>query len=289
MEILGHNDTPKSIYWGTAPTGMPHIGYLIPFGHLKKFMAKGIEVKVLIADKHAIIEGVSPDVVEYRCAIYETIIRHFLGPDVTIVRGSSFQDTAAYNNDLFQYARKTTVTRAIRAASGVVKGAEDPTVTDILYPLMQALDDRYMGTEGQMGGTDQRRIFALSRSLVNTKTTPLTHFIHPMMATAAGKMSSSNNVGKIAFDFSNKNIRRSVSRINPDYIPAEDCMLLQIYHACEGFVEGFTPDPNMGQKWLLGQVTTQDLNILVSDMLISIITPLREKLDAGIIKAARFG
>ncbi|KAF8425417.1 hypothetical protein L210DRAFT_3567467, partial [Boletus edulis BED1] len=35
-------------YWGTAPTGRPHIGYYVPLTKIADFLRAGVEVKVLL-------------------------------------------------------------------------------------------------------------------------------------------------------------------------------------------------------------------------------------------------
>ena len=48
-EILEKGQRPVRCYWGTAPTGRPHIGYFVPFTKLADFLKAGVEVKVLLA------------------------------------------------------------------------------------------------------------------------------------------------------------------------------------------------------------------------------------------------
>jgi tRNA synthetases class I (W and Y) len=50
-EILDKGERPVRAYWGTAPTGRPHIGYFVPFTKLADFLTAGTEVKVLLAGK----------------------------------------------------------------------------------------------------------------------------------------------------------------------------------------------------------------------------------------------
>ncbi len=48
-KILEEGERPVRAYWGTAPTGRPHIGYFVPFTKLADFLKAGTEVKVLLA------------------------------------------------------------------------------------------------------------------------------------------------------------------------------------------------------------------------------------------------
>jgi tyrosyl-tRNA synthetase len=48
--ILEKNERPLSIYWGTATTGRPHCGYLVPAMQIASFLQAGCKIKVLLAD-----------------------------------------------------------------------------------------------------------------------------------------------------------------------------------------------------------------------------------------------
>ncbi|KAF8130784.1 hypothetical protein EV363DRAFT_220373 [Boletus edulis] len=43
--ILAEGRSPKT-YWGTAPTGRPHIGYYVPLTKIADFLRAGVEIKV---------------------------------------------------------------------------------------------------------------------------------------------------------------------------------------------------------------------------------------------------
>ena len=44
-EILEKSERPVRCYWGTAPTGRPHIGYFVPLTKLADFLKAGVEVR----------------------------------------------------------------------------------------------------------------------------------------------------------------------------------------------------------------------------------------------------
>jgi len=43
MKILRERDI--KLYWGTAPTGRPHMGYFVPMSKIADFLAAGAEVR----------------------------------------------------------------------------------------------------------------------------------------------------------------------------------------------------------------------------------------------------
>lgn len=48
-KILEENQRPLRAYWGTAPTGRPHVGYFVPLAKIADFLRAGVQVKVLLA------------------------------------------------------------------------------------------------------------------------------------------------------------------------------------------------------------------------------------------------
>ena len=42
LNILKERDL--KLYWGTAPTGKPHIGYYVPMSKIADFLSAGVEV-----------------------------------------------------------------------------------------------------------------------------------------------------------------------------------------------------------------------------------------------------
>ena len=45
------------IYWGTAPTGKPHLAYFVPMTKISDFLHAGCEVTILLADLHATMDS----------------------------------------------------------------------------------------------------------------------------------------------------------------------------------------------------------------------------------------
>ena len=51
---------------------------------------------------------------------------------------------------------------AKKAGAEVVKQVENPLLSGLLYPGLQALDEQYLGVDFQFGGVDQVRFLLLS-------------------------------------------------------------------------------------------------------------------------------
>jgi len=56
-QLLQGKERPLKIYWGTATTGKPHIGYFLPLCKIADFLEAGCEVTVLFADLHAFLDN----------------------------------------------------------------------------------------------------------------------------------------------------------------------------------------------------------------------------------------
>src|SRR3990167_11399716 len=80
-EILGENELKKILtkkkpiaYWGTAPTGRPHVGYFLPMLKISDLLKAGFKVKILLADLHAALDNTPWIILEKRYEYYAEII-----------------------------------------------------------------------------------------------------------------------------------------------------------------------------------------------------------------------
>lgn len=142
----------------------------------------------------------------YKIMIQSTL--RALGVDIaklTFVTGSSYQLTPEYTLDVYKANSFITVHSAQNAGTEVVKQSDNPTMNSLLYPTLQALDEKYLDVDIQLGGVDQRKIFIHAREnmpkLGYRKIVHLMNFMVPALSKVEGsansKMSSSDNVSKI--------------------------------------------------------------------------------------------
>jgi tyrosyl-tRNA synthetase len=87
-----------------------------------------------------------------------------------------------------------------KAASDVVKQSENPKLSGLIYPIMQALDEEYLKVDIQYGGIDQRKILMFAREYLpkvgyERRIEVMTPLIPGL--TASGKMSASDKASKI--------------------------------------------------------------------------------------------
>lgn len=207
-EVLEKKERPLRLYWGTAPTGRPHCGYFVAMTKLAHFLKAGVEVTVLLADMHAYLDNMKAplEVVNFRTKYYEYTIKAILRSinvpieKLKFVVGSSYQLGGAYNLDLFKLTNMVSQNDAKRAGADVVKQVDNPLLSGLLYPLMQALDEQYLDCDVQFGGVDQRKIFVLAEeNLTRIGYKKRAHLMNKMVPglTQGGKMSASDPNSKI--------------------------------------------------------------------------------------------
>jgi tyrosyl-tRNA synthetase len=206
-EIILKEQRPLVIYWGTATTGRPHCGYFVPMMKIAHFLRAGCKVKILLADVHGFLDNLKApiELVKFRAEYYKYIISSLLRSvgvsleKLEFVLGSSYQLSADYTMDLFRLSTIVTEHDAKKAGAEVVKQVDNATLSGLIYPLMQSLDEQHLGVDAQFGGVDQRKIFALAQeSLGKVGYKTRAHLMNPMVpGLAGGKMSASDPDSKI--------------------------------------------------------------------------------------------
>ncbi len=235
LRELLESGKPLSVYIGRAPTGSIHLGHLVALGKLFDFEKAGIHPKILIADIHAALDDLKSKWeeldkrVDYTKKCIELAFDWERMPE--FVRGSDFQFSQPYVSDLFKMATITTVDKAMHAASEVTR-MKNPKVSELIYPMMQTLDEEYLDVDIQLGGTDQRHIFAYAREyLEKIGYRKRVEVMTPLIASIRGpgtKMSSSVPESNIKIYDSEESIRKKILN---GYCPegkAEDNFIIQI-------------------------------------------------------------
>ncbi|MBU3906914.1 MAG: tyrosine--tRNA ligase [Nanoarchaeota archaeon] len=216
-ELLKKKKKPV-VYWGTAPTGKPHIGYFFPMLKVADLLKVGFKVKILLADLHAALDNVPWPILEKRYDYYAKIIPLLLKAidvdtkNLEFVKGSDFQLKPEYMYDVLQMSSNVSVHDANKAASEVVKQGDNPKLSGIIYPIMQAIDEQYLEVDAQLGGTDQRKIMVLAReNLPKLGYNSRIEIITPIIPGLIGKkMSSSDEKSKIDLIDNDETIKKKI-------------------------------------------------------------------------------
>jgi tyrosyl-tRNA synthetase len=284
-------------YWGTAPTRSPSIGYLIPLMKFRDMVRADINMIVFIADLHAFLDKGSQWIARTaeRTTYYIfliTEILQMLGVDPVeyeFRRGSEVQLDKTYVMDLFKLLTFTTVKQSQKAGSDVVKQNKDPTLASLVYPLMQSIDETVLNADIELGGLDQRKIFALSRDNIDKigyeKCSYIMNEMLPSLKRNTGganKMSSTDIYGKIEF-LDNRDV--ITSKINAAFciekeVASNPCMSLArliVYPLGYKFT-GCDTYNDLELKWIDGIVYAQELKAWLVDCIDTIVTPIRQKI-----------
>jgi tyrosyl-tRNA synthetase len=201
---------PLNIHFSSlATTGAPHLGYFVPIFKIADFLHAGCHVTILFADLHGFLDNMksSWELLHHRCVWYEAIIREMLKvagvplERLTFVRGTSYQLSTKYTLDMYKMTALTTTAHTQHAGAEVVKQSSNPYMSNLLYPILQALDEEYLQCDVQFGGVDQRKIFMFAREWLPRigyhKRAYIMNTLIPGLG-KSGKMSSSEPHSKVS-------------------------------------------------------------------------------------------
>ena len=194
LQALLARDT-RRVYAGYEPSGEIHLGHLVTVNKLIDLKEAGFEVVVLLADLHAFLnrKGTMEQVGEL--AGYNKRCFEGLGlRKVEYVLGSDLQLSAEYQLKVLQLSQQITLNRARRSMDEVGRNMEAPTVSQMIYPIMQMVDIAMLRVDAAVGGIDQRKIHMLAREHLAIVGYPAPVCIHtPILNGLDGKKMSSSS------------------------------------------------------------------------------------------------
>ena len=213
QEVIGEKELKEklkskkefSVYWGTMPTGSISIAYFFPMLKIADLLKAKCKVKILLADLHAALDSVPWEELEKRYNYYEGAIITILKTigvsidKLEFVKGSDLQIDKNYFHDVLKLSTFSSIKDCKKAASEVVKLGDNPKLSGVIYPLMQALDEEYLKVDAQLGGNDQRKIMVYAREhLPKIGYKARIELLNPLIRGLIGeKMSSSIKASKI--------------------------------------------------------------------------------------------
>ena len=222
-------------YYGIAPTGPVHIGYFATLSKIFDLMNAGIKTKILIADIHSALDDLKTpwSEIDKRANYYRKCIELAFPwkEKPEFILGSDFQLSAEYQLDVMKIASMSTINRTKRAASEVTR-MKEPKVSELIYPIMQTLDEQYLGVDIQLGGSDQRHIMAFARDyLPKIGYKARVEIMMPLMVSLKGpgvKMSASIPESHIKVYESEESIKSKISKAYCPEKEIKDNPILQI-------------------------------------------------------------
>ena len=213
--LLEAKESPTA-YVGYEPSGKIHMGHVLTVNKLIDLQNAGFEVTVLLADVHAYLneKGTMEEVREIADFNKECFIALGLEEGKTkFVYGSDYQLEPDYMLSVLKLARSTTLNRAKRSMDEVSRSADKPMVSQMVYPLMQAVDIAMLGVDVAVGGIDQRKIHMLAREGLPGLGYKAPICIHtPILLGLDGKKMSSSANNFISMDDSGKAVKKKVNK-----------------------------------------------------------------------------
>jgi len=221
-ELFEREKTPVA-YCGYEVSGPVHIGTLVAVSKQLDFQQAGLKVKVLFADLHTYLNRKGDEsFIEEQMGIWTTVFKSFGLDGAEYIRGTDFQYEKDYIRDVLSMGLVTSLPRARRSMQDIARDIENAKVSQMIYPLMQAVDIKALGVDIAHGGMEQRKIHMLSRELLPEIGYKKPVCIHtPLLCSLQGpesKMSSSKPETLIKVDDTESVIRE---KINSAYCPME--------------------------------------------------------------------
>lgn len=299
LDLLQTKEKPRA-YVGYEPSGEIHLGHMMTVQKLMDLQEAGFEIVVLLADVHAYLneKGDFEEIEEL--ADYNKRAFIALGLDESkakFVLGSEYQLEKDYVLDVLKMARITTLNRARRSMDEISRRKEDPMVSQMMYPLMQALDIAYLDVDLAVGGTDQRKIHMLARENLPKLGYKSPVCLHtPILLGLDGQKMSSSKGNYVSVGDSPEVVEKKILKA---YCPAKDVnnnpiIQIALYHIFPKFNElkvereekyGGDVIYNTPEKLISdfksGNLHPLDLKRAVARYLNSILKDVRVKLNRG--------
>jgi len=282
----------KRVYAGYEPSGEIHLGHLVTINKLVDMQAAGFEVTVLLADLHAFLNRKGSMEKVQELAEYNKRCFEGLGlKDVRYVLGSDLQLSRDYQLLVLQLSQQVTLNRAQRSMDEVGRQMDHPTVSQMIYPLMQAADIALLNVDAAVGGIDQRKIHMLAREhLVNFGYRAPVCIHTPILNGLDGKKMSSSQGNYISVADSEDEIKKKCQKaFCPPEIAENPILQIFQYHIFPRMPEitirrpekfggdrSFTSYSDLEAAYGRSEVHPMDLKKTCGDSLIEILAPVRE-------------
>ena len=292
-ELLNKKKNP-AVYCGYEPNGPMHLGHFVTITKLMELEKAGFKVKILLADVHAFLNRKgSEDEIKKEVENWRKTIKA-IGLNAEVILGSSFQFDKEYILDVMRLAQASTINRGLRSMQEIARDIENATISQLLYPLMQVVDIKYLKVDVAEGGIEQRKVHMIGRDMQNILKYPFIAIHTPLITSLKGpgeKMSKSIPGSGISVIDSYEEIKKTIKNAYcPEKISEENPILeiskLIIFPRIKKFK--ITRDKKFGGNleldnyedlekiYLEGKLHPLDLKNSVIEYLEEIIAPIRK-------------
>lgn len=293
QELLKKKKNPIA-YCGYESNGPMHLGHFVTITKLMDLEKAGFKVKILLADIHALLnrKGNESEIKKEVDNWKKTI--KAIGINAEIVLGSEFQLKKEYQFDVMKLAQSTTINRGLRSMQEIARDIENATISQLWYPLMQAVDIKHLKVDVALGGMEQRKVHMIGRDMKNILNYNFIALHTPLITSLKGpgeKMSKSIPGSGIAVTDSYEEIKKT---INSAYCPIKETKDNPIIQICNYIIfprfnsieisrpEKFGGNLKISNSKELEKIYTEgklhpmDLKNAVTEYLEKIINPIRK-------------
>ena len=205
---LRSGDTLR-IKLGLDPTAPDiHFGHAVVLNKLREFQKLGHTAVLVVGDYTARVGDPSgrsktrpvltPEQIEANTRTYLEKAYHILDPKLTEVRRNSEWLAPLSLADIIHLTRATTVARILERDDFSKRYAANDQIslTELLYPLMQAYDSVAIDSDVELGGTDQLYNLLMGRQIMEYYgKQPQCVLTTPLLVGTEGKMKMSKSLG----------------------------------------------------------------------------------------------
>jgi len=311
IEIFKTNSSPKH-YIGIEISGFLHLGSLISTGFkINDFLKAGVNCTVFLADWHTVINdklGGDWDVINEVSKYYSDAFK-LVCPGVNVVLGSDLYDSRKeYWSEFVQFTKHMSLARTMRTLTimGRSETEEKIDLAKLLYPPMQAVDIHSLDLDIVHAGMDQRKIHMLVRDLFPKMKWKVPVAVHHRLlpglsqpsetndSKILGKMSKSDPKSSVFIHDSDDEIQSKIKKAwceegNTENNPLLEISKQVIFHKFNeikvertekfgGNVE-YSDYSQLESDFGAKKLHPTDLKQTVSNYLIKIIGPIRDKLE----------
>jgi tyrosyl-tRNA synthetase len=169
---------PLIVKQGFDPTRPDlHIGHAVSIHKLRTFQELGHRVVFVIGDFTALVgdpsgqSDIRPmltrEEIEENLRTYREQVFHILDPELTEIRRNSEWLATLRLEDVLRLTSQYTVARMLERDDFAARYSEERPISmvEFLYPMMQAYDSVALGSDVELGGTDQKFNLLLGRTL----------------------------------------------------------------------------------------------------------------------------
>jgi tyrosyl-tRNA synthetase len=282
------------VYCGYEPSGPMHLGHFVTITKLMDFEKAGFKVIVLLADIHAFLnrkgneKEIEKEVENWRKTIKA------IGLNAEVVLGSSFQFDKEYQMDIMRLAQASTINRGLRSMQEIARDVEHATISQLLYPIMQAADIKYLGCDVAEGGMEQRKVHMIARDMKEILKHDFVAVHTPLITSFKGpgeKMSKSIPGSGLSVTDSQEEIKKTIKNAYCPEKIIQDNPILQVSRLIifphiksikikrdkkfGGDVD-FKSYEELEKAYSKGELHPLDLKNTVSEYLEKIISPIRK-------------